>query len=80
MYVCVTHAMFCKVKNNITRMLFCFKMLTNITQMLMGPISLMMVGHLDDPVQFGAASLAMSVSIYFANDKTLPKGNTQPLA
>ena len=56
--------MICNINNNITRMLLSFKMLTNITQMLMGPISLMMVGHLNDPIQFGAASLAMSVSIY----------------
>ena len=44
---------------------FSFKVLTNITQMWMGPISLMLVGHLDDPVQLDGAALAISVSKYF---------------
>ncbi|KAI0220665.1 Multidrug and toxin extrusion protein 1 [Lamellibrachia satsuma] len=35
--------------------------LTNITQMWMGPISLMMVGHLKDPIQLDGAALAISV-------------------
>ncbi len=41
------------------------QVITHVCQMLLGPISLIFCGHLNDAIQLDGAALAISVSLNF---------------